>query len=506
MSETPKNESYEFNTDLTFDPIFLSSISPMVNIQNVKTWLKDPMLYNREIRKTSRLLYNSNGIYTNAIDYMVSLPTLDRVIHGKNKNHERFKENKNKFNNTLEKIKDKEKARDILHKGATEGIAFYYYETQQPKSIGKYLSDLDIQGTEFNSDVNASIIPLPTDYCKIVGEKNSSYQVAFDCTYFDQFRAGDARFKRLRRYPKEISKAYRYYKKDPNKKWVVLDNDKTITLKTRAKREERWGRPLGLAAFVDMLYQEYYTETKRNILDEVNNTVVYQTFPEGEKKGQSSLTQDQQEKQHNNIKSALMSKGSTKGIKFFSIASGSKLDRLNTNIDFLKVNGEEELINKIATGLGFAGSLLNGNSGNFSSQKSNIELISAEVFSWLEQIQSEFNKVINKNTIQDPEVFVEMSYLPTTHVNRKEIVGFMKDLYTNGKGSLQAWIAATGFSPTAYLALMDEEIEEGFDEKYVPHATSYTMSGKEDNQKPLNNESDNPNTVKNKQTGANPVE
>ena len=36
----------------------------------------------------------------------------------------------------------------------------------------------------------------------------------------------------------------------------------------------------------------------------------------------------------------------------------------------------------------------------------------------------------------------------------------MKDLYAMGKGSLQAWIASTGFNPQAYLALMDEELEE----------------------------------------------
>ncbi|MDJ1631430.1 hypothetical protein QNN00_17940 [Bacillus velezensis] len=162
------------------------------------------------------------------------------------------------------------------------------------------------------------------------------------------------------------------------------------------------------------------------------------------------------------------------------MASGTKLDKLETNVDFLKVKGEDELIKRITTNLGFAGSALNGQDGNYSSQQTNIEMVSSQIFSWLEQIQSEFNKVINANIIKDPRSYIEVYYLPLTHVNRKEKVQNMKDLYTSGRGSLIAWIAATGWNPDAYLSLMEYEKDEGFDEKFPVHATSFTMSKNSD--------------------------
>lgn len=492
--------SYEYNANLTPAEYMIwgYGYDNYINIESVKKWLQDPMTYNKQLRFLSNYFYNLNGIYTNVIDYTVSIPTLDRVVFGSNKNHTRFKKNKKKFVGVLKSINDKLITRDILFKLALEGISFNYFETNESDILTKrFLTDSDIHNIqELNSMVNYSVMPLPTDYCRIVGfsRKNSSYVVAFDMSYFDQF-ISNGLSRKLRCYPKEIRDKYKIYTKDRNKKWAILDNNKTITVKVRAKRDELWGRPLGLAAYVDMLYDDYFTQTKRNVLDDVNNTIIYQTFPEGEKKGVSSLTQDQQEMQHNNIKKALFSKGfKHMGINFFSVASGTKLDKLTTNTDILKTESEPELIKRISTDLGFAGSALNGEDSNFSSQQMNIELVTREVLTWLEQIQEEYNKVINANAIKDIQCPIDLYYIPTTIANQKEFVGYMKDLYTMGKGSLQMWIAATGINPQAYLALMDEELEEDFENKYPLHKTSYTQSN-DSGGRPENDDPTNKNTI-----------
>lgn len=501
--EKDTKRAYEFNTNLSsIESLMMGTYYNVINYEQVKNWLKDHVAYNQQLRRTSHMLYNANGIYTNVVDYMVALPTLDRVVYSINRSHARFKKNRDIYLLALRKMKDRLIARDILHKLAMDGTAFYYFETTESQDLPNYLSEIDVDAiSEINSEFNCSAIPLPTDFCRIVGRKNSSYVVAFDMSYFDQFRSNGLSLK-LKRFPKEIRKHYLTYKKDRNKKWAILDNNKTICAKVRSGIEERWGRPIGLSAFIDMLYDEYFIDTKRNILDEINSTIVYQTFPEGETKGTSSLTQKQQKQQHDNIKNALFTRGSRKGLNFFSVASGTKLDKITTNVDFLKVKGEDELIKRIATNLGFAGSALNGQDGNFSSQQTNIEMVSAEIFSWLEQIQEEFNKVINANLIKDSKVFVELYYLPITHVNRKAMVQNMKDLYTSGRGSLTAWIASTGWNPEAYLALMDYELEEKFDEKYPVHATSFTMSGN-DAGRPSVDDSQNENTIKSKTNGSN---
>ncbi|WP_255233933.1 hypothetical protein [Bacillus altitudinis] len=507
MLQKEKSESFEFNTDLS-SPIplslYYSSSVSSFNYENVKSWLKNHNRHNKQIRETSEYLYNLNGIYRNVIDYMVSLVTLDRVVYGNSSSHDSFVSDKADYTKALSKINDKEIARDIIRKLSTYGTSFHYFESFRNDPFPSTLSDLEIEGmTEINNrdDFNCSVLTLPIDYCKIVGRKNSSYLVAFNVSYFDKF-TGNGRSLKLKRWPKEFRQGYVEYKKDLNKRWIVLDNNRTIANKASAGIEDQWGRPIGLAAFVDMVYDDYFVDTKRNILDELNSTLIYQTLPEGEKKGISSLSQTQQEQQHISIKDALSSRNGLTGYKFFSLASGTKLNKLETNVDFLKVKGEDELIKRISTNLGFAGSALNGQDGNYSSQSTNIEMVSSQIFSWLEQISNEFNKVINANIIKNPKSFIEVYYLPLTHVNRKEKVQNMKDLYTSGRGSLTAWIAATGWNPDAYISLMEYEKQEKFDEKYPVHETSFTLS-KDKKAGAPEKDSQNENTIKSKTNNSN---
>jgi hypothetical protein len=507
---TDNKQNYEINMQHTPYEVYFTSDDQLYNVKSVKRWLKNHNLYNKQLRDLSNVLYSANGVYTNVIDYMVALPTLDRVVYSSDSKHNNYKSNRKKFTDALETIRDKSVIRDILRKLAIDGTAFYYFETKEPPSLPKFLDDVDVQEiTELNavndSKINCSVLPLPINYCKMIGFKNSSPQVAFDCSYFDQFLA-KGRSKKLLRYPPEIRKAYTAYRKDLNKRWAVLNNEKTLAFKVRAKLDDVWGRPLGLAAFTDMLYEEYFTDSKRNVLDEVNSTIIYQTLPEGKEKGTSALTQKQQEEQHNNIKRAVFAKGLQHGINFFSVAAGTKLDKIKTNLDLLTVNAGDDLIKSISTSLGFAGSMLNGDGGTIGSDKSNVQLLSAELFEWLEQVEYEFNKVINAQVIKDKSNYIKLSFLPITHANRQETVTHMKELYTHAGGSRRAWIASTGMNPDVYLHLMDEEIEQNFDEKYPPHQTAFTNNGELTDQKPIDNNSDNPHTMRNKSTGANPVD
>ena len=392
---------------------------------------------------------------------------------------------------TLRTIKDKEIVRDALFRGMLEGVAFYYFETApRPYSTKKTMTDYDVDTIyEINEyGINASIISLPTDYTKIVGIRNSSYVIAFNLDYFD-ISPGESVEKKLRKYPKEIRDAYAKRRQGRNRNdngnWVVLDNSKTIVHKIRSKREEQYGRPLVLAAINDILYRDYFTDTKRATLDELNNKVIYQTFPEGKDKGKSALTKEQQAKQHSDVKEAVMKKNNRGGTSFFSVASGTKLDTLDiSNTDIFDDKNESNLDNKIALDLGFAGNALSGSgSGSYSAQESNLELVTAQVMQWIEQIENELNKCINANIIKDKRNWVECKYLPITHLNKKSMVNYAKELYLQGCGSISLWSAACGIRPDVFYSLLDDEIENGVYEKYKPHQTSFTMSGSSDGSK-----------------------
>lgn len=482
--------------------------------RQLRNMIAYPMENNQALRELSLILYSMNGSVTNSIDYMVSLPTLDKVVitHGNNKKKKNV--NKELMLSILRKIKDKEIIRDALFRGMVEGISFHYFETAtRPIDRKKFLNDFDVDSiVEINeANVNATIISLPADYTRIVGLKNSNYVIAFNLEYFND-GTGETAERKLKKYPKEIREAYRKWRDGLiTGNWYVLDSDKTIVHKIKSKRDEPWGRPLALAAVKDILYSDSFVETKRGVLDEINNKVIYQTFPRGQQQGTSALTKSQQQQQHDAVKSAITNKGNRSGISFFSVAADTKIASIDTsNIAIFDSKNEEGLNDKIALDLGLSASLLNGvGSGTYSSQVLNLELITSQIMQWIAQIEAELNKCINKNIIKDKKNWVEVKYLPITHVNKKEMVSNCKELYTLGRGSLSLWASACGVSPDAFFALLDEEKENGIEKKYPPHQTSYTLSGRDRNSDDSNKGgrpmTDNPtdNTVKSRNNNGN---
>ncbi|MDJ1631429.1 hypothetical protein QNN00_17935 [Bacillus velezensis] len=115
------------------------------------------------------MLYNANGVYRNVIDYMVALPTLDRVILGSSK-VDSFKSNKQRFNLALRKIGDKSAVRDALGKLSKYGTGFYYFDSVVNDSFPTTLSDNEIGSiTESNAidDFNCSVLPFLSIIAKL---------------------------------------------------------------------------------------------------------------------------------------------------------------------------------------------------------------------------------------------------------------------------------------------------------------------------------------------------
>lgn len=488
-TNTPVNEFSSMGSQMSYSNYMFNgfNILDLYSREQLAGLVKDPMGNNKLLRELSNILYSTNGAFTNTVDYMTAMPTLDKVIVSHGKNTSKRKRNKEMMESALRTIKDKEIVRDALYRGMIEGIAFYYFETVgRPQTLQKMLTDFDIQSiAEINEfGINASVISLPADYTEIVGIKNNAYVIAFNLDYFE-LASGETAEQKLKKFPKEIREAYeaRYTKTGfTGGNWVILDNKKTIVHKIRSKREEKYGRPLVLAAINDILYDDYFSSTKRNILNEINNKIVYQTLPEGKDKGTCALTKRQQEEQHNTVKNAIMHKNNRGGTSFFTVSAGTKLNSLEVgNTDIFDVKYESNLGEKVALDLGIASSLLNGSSsGSYSAQENNLELLTSQIFQWIEQIQSEINKCISENIIGDSKNWVECRYLPITYVNKNKIVGYAKDLYLQGKGSLSLWASACGISPDIFFALLDQELAEDIENKYPVHKTSFTLSADDD--------------------------
>lgn len=477
------NIDYEFNSysyHHLFESIFNCGIYDYFTKEEIDSVLRNPIRNHETAIRLSEFVYGKNGIVSNSIDYMTALLTLDKIITCKNK-AQKAKVCKNLMKSTLETIDDKSFIRDALFTEMLDGIAFYYFETTQ-KTVDKrkFMSDYDVENiVEINDfGLNASIITLPWQYTKIVGKKNGRFVLAFNLRYFDDYTGEDLE-RKLRKYPKEIVDGYNQKRNTSNNigDWLILNPDRTMCRKIKCKNVEAWGRSLVIAALEDVLYKDYFTDTKRNVLDEVNNRVLYEVFPENKQGTGSSLTKKQQEDQHNAVKQAVLQKNNRGGLSFMSLAAGTKLDSIDVSTDIFDDKNESTLNSDISVDLGICASLIGAMStGTFAGGQQNLEMITAQLYTWACEWKNELVHVINKNIIQDAKNKVDIYYFPTSFVNRKEFFGMMKDLYTSASGSMTFLIASTGVDPDIYYDVLDSEIEDGIYKKYLPHQTAWTSN------------------------------
>ena len=186
--ETPITEtnSYDYNTNVTFEwtKLFMDScFQSEYTAEQIREYVNHPALHQKELRELGWWAYRVDGSVSSAVDYLRTMHTLDKTIVCKSKTNDgkkprTFNKNKQLMLDTLDTIKYKEKIRDAILKRCNDGIYFYYFETSMVSSNKKFLSDIDVERIyEINElGINASIISLPVDWCKIVGKKNNKTQ------------------------------------------------------------------------------------------------------------------------------------------------------------------------------------------------------------------------------------------------------------------------------------------------------------------------------------------
>lgn len=501
-------KQYEFNSYWgrgVYESLFGSGVYDYFSKAEIESVLRDPIANHEAAIRLSEFAYAKNGIVRNSLDYRNSMMTLDRVvITPKSKNKRRSAANKELMISMLNTIDDKSFMRDALFTDDLDGIAFYYFEVKK-RAVDrtKFLSDYEVENIyEINElGINASIITLPWEYTKIVGKKNNRYVLAFNLQYFDDF-TGEELSRKLRKYPQEIVDGYN---KKNRKQWLILDNDKTMCVKVGCKDSEPWGRSSVLSALSDILYKDYFTDVKRNVLDEVANRVIYQVFPENKQGSGSTLNRSQQENQHNTVKQAIINKNNRGGVSFISLAAGTKLDSVNTSTDIFDEKNETNLNSDIAVDLGVSASLIGAmTTGTYAGGVHNVELLTSQLYSWICKWKNELVHVINKNIIKDKNNPVDIYYFPTSFVNRKDFFDMMSTLYTQAGGSRIMLVASSGVSPEAYFSVLDYEIENSYAERYPPNQTSYTLSSKDNTGgRPKDESTTNENTIKSRTNNGN---
>ena len=118
QTSTYDNQSYEYSSYIAnslVDAVFSCGVYDYFSKQDIENILRDPITYHDEAIRLSNFVYTKNGIVSNSIDYMTSLPCLDKVITNKSKKQSnKIKLNKDLMNSTLKVIDDKTFIRNAL--------------------------------------------------------------------------------------------------------------------------------------------------------------------------------------------------------------------------------------------------------------------------------------------------------------------------------------------------------------------------------------------------------
>ncbi len=489
------------------------------SLKQVETIVSSPQQYPMSAYKLGVWAYNTNGAIKSGINKMASMHYLSYVLHsprGKS-NTKSFLKNKEKYNAVLKQIRYKKQIRDNTKKVCIGGTSYYYFEATPRKALGvnKYMSDVDIQligeiNSKNNTEYDVNIYSLPNEYCQLVSRYNGVPVIAFNLEYFRDCYSENEIKRQLLTMPKEISRAYNIWDKTGNngRNWVVLDWRKTIYTAINNTLRDKWGVPLALTSLDEILYANYFIDTKRGVLSNINNNLIYQVFPmRNDGTGKSVLTEEQQIKQHEALKGAVSQKPNTQRASVLSLAAGTQINKLTIDTSLFDEKNEKSIKDDVAESFGFSPSALYGGSkssgSNYATALLNLELVASDVYSIIEDYIEELNKCINFNVIKDIENCVSMYVLPITPFNRDKCFDKCKSLYADCGGAMTPLIASVGIEPDVYIDIMKYERKQNFDELFPPHQSMYTNSGKNDIGRPSVENLENENTITSKNNNAN---
>lgn len=452
--------------------------------EQLSEFILNPMQYHKQILDISEKLYNRNGIFAQTINKMVASPSLDGIIIP-NHTSSKSKQDIEAAYRFMDKINHKLMTRDSMFNELLYGEYVAILRDTKKKNSKRpsaYATGKTIEGAGFIE--NVMLQPLDLRYCRFEGFANGDYVISFDLEYFDLFKGANL-VGEIKNYPDYFLRGYNIYRKDHSKKWLLLPQKTTFARKYHGAVNESHGRPLVLSAIEDILFAEDYTDSQRNNMYENGNTIRWMRLPEGEKKGTCSLNQQQQNNQYNAFKNAVRRASSdTKrkigGTTTLKLAPGTEIGKLDCNDTFLNNTLTKENNNEISSSLGFPISALSGGSSgsNYATLSLSLNLVLAEIFSMLEQYSFQYTKLINAYLGLNEERSLAFNYINTSTINSDKEFAKYKELYTLAGGSrIYLYSAACGNS-NLYLKLMDFEKSQQFDEKYLPHGTSFTTSDK----------------------------
>lgn len=256
----------------------------------------------------------------------------------------------------------------------------------------------------------------------------------------------------------------------------------------------------------DVLHKKKLKDVERSIANKIINAVAVLTIGSKDNNGEYSnlkLNKGIKKKIHSGVKTAL-EKNEQNGVSVVAIPDFASLDFPDVKSDGLDGKKFEHINGDIQSAYGLSGSVLNGSGGNFASARLNLDTLYKRIGVLLEDVEQEvIQKLINfilPNNMKDNYYLEFDKEAPLT---LKEKIDILSKLNDKGWSIKHVIDHIAGVSWESYLEQTLHETDVlKLQEKIKPYKTSHTMS-EDDAGRPVNDNSDNDNTIKSKTSDSN---
>ena len=442
--------------------MFNSGIGKDLNIEQIQTYLKDPIKYKKELSEISKWFYVSNGDVFQLYDLARNLCRLNYSLNCYDKDVKVVQTYKN-LNKNLRRINHREITRDIISQTIINGT-----------TVGIWLGKKDNLYPYFFDDLE-NFFPAY--------RKNNKWVVWMDLSYLDNLTEVKRQifFEEFKGVIDESD--YQLYKSDSSKyKYLELPVENTFCIRTHVfGHNQRFGIPWSTQSTTDNMHKKKLKDLEKSVANKIINSTAILTigsdkFPEDRN---INLPRTVKTKTFRGVKKALTDSESNT-VSVISLPEFAKIDFRDENANKLESDKFESIDKDLQLALGYNNGLITGN-GTFAANNLSLEILYSKIFELLEMIETEvFDKFLNlyTGTKKDNGNYY-FEYVKEIPLKTSERMDALYKLQAQGF-SIKPIIEAANLDYANYIDDSVYEIEKmKLRDKIYPSATMYTTSSKD---------------------------
>ena len=471
--------------------IFNDGIIKDVTMDQLSKYLSDPDNYIRELENIANYYYITSGEVFQLFDLARILPTLNYkiIVLDKSKNYEK---NLILCNKILNKVKHKQLTRDIISQCISSGTL-----------TGIWLGD--------KKNPYLLIFDRP-DKVFPAYRRNGDWVLNFDLSWLEEMNDNERKSMLENMNPYITQSTFEKYQKNRTEenRYIELPQNRTVCIRTHTlKRNQAFGLNWALTGLYDLQHKKKLKDLEKAIANKIISAVAILTigsdkFPEY---ANLKLNKELKKKIHNGVKAAL-EKSQSQGITVVSIPEFSKLEFPEIKSEALDPKKFESINRDVTAAYGYSNGIVNGDGGNYSSIKANLEVFYRRIGVLLEDIETEVYgklfKIVLPQSVAD-DFYMEYDKEPPLSI--KEKLDVLMKLHAQEGFSLKAVIdLLSGIDFVEYYnqSIYEQEVLR-LQEKIKPYSNAYIGVQENKSGRPSNDDPENDNTIRSKTTDGNNV-